>query len=136
MAVFQRVCAAFGAALSLCFAVGALAAMPADPPPDWAFPVNPPSKTSSAPAPDKIEHVPGSKLAFTDRQVNDEFFVADWFPGEHGRMPPAVNIGRKPAVMPCAVCHLPSGNGGPAEAALPGLPRLMPPVMKQIVFSA
>jgi cytochrome c553 len=121
MAALRRVCASIGAALSLCLAGAGLAATPADPPPDWAFPVNPPSRTSSAPALNRIEHVAGSKLTFTDRQVNDEFFVADWFPGEHGPMPAAVNIGRKPAVMPCAVCHLPTGNGGPAEAALPGL---------------
>jgi cytochrome c553 len=74
------------------------------------------------PGPRRTEHVAGSKLAFTDSQINDEFFVADWFPQEHGPMPPAVSMGRKPAVMPCALCHLPTGNGGPAEAALPGLP--------------
>jgi cytochrome c553 len=115
-------CAGLGAALALCFAVAGLAADAPDPPPAWAFPVNPPSKTSSDPIADKIEQVPGSKLTFTDKQANDEFFVPDWFPDEHGPMPRAVAIGRKPAVMPCAVCHLPTGNGGPAEAALPGLP--------------
>lgn len=119
MTVCNRIRAAFGAGLLLCFVGAALAA---EPPPDWAFPVNPPSKTSATPPADNIEHVPGSKLTFTDRQINDEFFVADWFPDEHGPMPAAVSIGRKPAVMPCAVCHLPTGNGGPAEAALPGLP--------------
>lgn len=122
MGVHHRLCAGLGAAALLCFVGASLAVDVPDPPPAWAFPVNPPSKTSSAPAPDRIEHVAGSKLAFTDRQLNDEFFVADWFPSEHGPMPAAVTTGRKPAVMPCAVCHLPTGNGGPAEAALPGLP--------------
>ncbi|HTT84980.1 MAG TPA: c-type cytochrome [Rhizomicrobium sp.] len=119
---YGRRCAAIGAILFFSFVGAGLAAGPVEPPPDWAFPVNPPSKPASAPVPDRIEHVPGSKLSFTDRQMNDEFFVADWFPGEHGPMPPAVAIGRKPTVFPCALCHLPTGNGGPAEAALPGLP--------------
>jgi cytochrome c553 len=105
-----------------CFVRAGHAADASDPPPAWAFPVSPPSTAISAPAPGKVEHVAGSKLTFTDKQINDEFFVADWFPEEHGPMPPAVSMGRKPAVMPCALCHLPTGNGGPAEAALPGLP--------------
>jgi cytochrome c553 len=115
-------CAGIGAAILTCFVRAGIAADMPDPAPAWAFPVNPPSKASSAPTANKIEHVAGSSLSFTDRQLNDEFFVADWFPAEHGAMPPAVTTGRKPAVMPCAVCHLPTGNGGPAEAALPGLP--------------
>ena len=36
-------------------------------------------------------------------------------------MPTIVAEGRKPEVVPCGECHLPTGNGGPAEAALPGL---------------
>ena len=131
-----KICAVMGAAVALCFVAAALLApsrsrgtpsqpMGAgapDPPPAWAFPVNPPSKGSTAPAPARIEHVAGSKLTFTDRQVDDEFFTADWFPDEHGPMPAPVATGRKPAAFPCALCHLPTGNGGPAEAALPGLP--------------
>src|ERR1700761_5234683 len=116
---YTKLCA--GAVLLLYFMCPALAADTSDPLPIWAFPVNPPSLASQAPGPDKIEHVRGSKLTFTDKQINDEYFVADWFPDEHGPMPSAVATGRKPYVMPCAVCHLPTGNGGPAEAALPGL---------------
>ncbi len=117
-----RFCAGIGAAVLLCLAGAGIAADPPDPPPAWAFPVNPPSHASPAPAAGKIEHVAGSKLGFTDRELNDEFFVPDWYPAEHGPTPPAVETGRKPALMPCAACHLPTGNGGPAEAALPGLP--------------
>jgi cytochrome c553 len=110
------------AAALCCAFAAAIAAQESDPPPDWAFPVNPPATPSSAPAADKLEHVAGSKITFTDQQLNNEFLVADWFPGEHGPMPPAVAVGRKPDVMPCAICHLPTGNGGPAEAAITGLP--------------
>jgi cytochrome c553 len=98
------------------------AAVSEDPPPPWAFPVNPPHRAVAYPAPsDKIEHVAGSNASFTDRQLIDLFFVADWFPAEHGPMPSIVSTGRKPTVKPCGLCHLPNGNGGPAEAALSGL---------------
>lgn len=101
---------------------GAVAGASEDPPPPWAFPVNSPNRPVADPAPsNKIEHVPGSKAAFTDRQIIDEFFVADWFPAEHGPMPSIVSAGRKPTVKPCGRCHLPDGNGGPAEATLSGL---------------
>ena len=96
-----------------------------DPPPPWAFPVDPPKHADAAPAPKKpevLKHVTGSKAAFTDRQLDDFFFTTDWFPGEHPAMPAVVASGRKPAVWACTFCHLPSGAGGPAEAALPGLP--------------
>ena len=86
------------------------------------YPVNPPDRAVAYPAPsDKIEHVAGSNASFTDRQLVAAFFVADWFPAEHGPMPSIVSTGRKPTVKPCGLCHLPDGNGGPAEAALSGL---------------
>ena len=101
---------------------GAVTGVSEDPPPPWAFPVNSPNRPVADPAPsNKIEHVAGSKAAFTDRQIIDEFFVADWFPAEHGPMPSIVSTGRKPTVKPCGRCHLPDGNGGPAEATLSGL---------------
>lgn len=101
---------------------GAVAGVSEDPPPPWAFPVNPPHRRVADPAPSKkIEHVAGSNAAFTDRQLIDEFFVADWFPTEHGPMPSIVSLGHKPTVKPCGRCHLPDGNGGPAEATLSGL---------------
>jgi cytochrome c553 len=116
-------------AVAVCSAVAALgaarsaSAQASDPPPAWAFPVNPPSKSSTTGPrnPNKLEHVAGSPLTYTDRQLYDEFFTADWFPAEHPPMPRIVARGRKPA-WPCAMCHMVSGNGGPAEAALPGLP--------------
>lgn len=94
-----------------------------DPPPAWAFPVNTPSKhEGGGPTPNLARHVPGSKLTFTDKQINDPFFTTDWFPDEHPVMPAIVSVGRKPNAQACTFCHLPSGTGGPAEANLPGLP--------------
>jgi cytochrome c553 len=108
---------------AIVFAItGAPAGVSEDPPPPWAFPVNPPHRPVADPAPsNKIEHVSGSNAMFTDRQLIDEFFVADWFPAEHGPMPSIVSTGHKPTVKPCGRCHLPDGNGGPAEATLSGL---------------
>ncbi|MGH6878460.1 MAG: c-type cytochrome, partial [Rhizomicrobium sp.] len=123
MFAYDKICAGLGAALALWCGGAALAAVAPDPLPAWAFPVNPPGHSNANPqSPKTIEHVRGSKVTFTNRQANDLFFTLDWFPGEHGPMPPAVATGRKPGAMPCAVCHLPTGNGGPAEAALPRLP--------------
>lgn len=119
--------AAVGVAAALC-AARPCGAQAADPPPSWAFPVNPPSRSSASGAadpgpadPGRLEHVAGSPVTYTDRQLDDEFFTADWFPAEHPPMPRIVASGRKPA-WPCAMCHGVMGNGGPAEAALPGLP--------------
>lgn len=93
-----------------------------DPVPAWAFPPNPPYKPSTGPDhPNRREHVVGSQVVYTDRLLDEEFFTPDWFPAEHPAMPTVVACGRKP-LMPCGRCHLATGNGGPAEAALPGLP--------------
>jgi cytochrome c553 len=114
-------------AVAVCGAVAALcaarsSAQASDPPPAWAFPVNPPDEPQTGPKhPDRLEHVRGSPVTYTDQQLNDESFIVDWFPAEHPPMPKIVARGRKPA-MPCALCHMVTGNGGPAEAALPGLP--------------
>jgi cytochrome c553 len=113
------------------FAALAIAALPtgtqagvaaSDPPPAWAFPVNTPHHSPGAPTPGKPEHVPGSRFSFTDSQLDDEFFAADWFPDEHPEPPAIVLSGHRPDVPACGCCHLPTGTGGPAEAALPGLP--------------
>ncbi|HEY6514531.1 MAG TPA: c-type cytochrome [Steroidobacteraceae bacterium] len=112
--------AVLGAAAALCASV--CSAQTSDPPPAWAFPLNPPAEPPSGPSqPDGLERVPGSRVTYTDRQLDDEFFTADWFPAEHPPMPRIVAHGRTPA-RPCALCHLPTGSGGAAEAALTGLP--------------
>jgi hypothetical protein len=52
-------------------------------------------------------HVPGSRLGFTQTQIDDSFNAPDWFT-DHPRMPQVVARGRKPDVWACAACHLPN----------------------------
>jgi cytochrome c553 len=96
-----------------------------EPPPYWAFAVNPPVSPSdiSAKQDDTTPfHVPGGKLAFTFSQVHDFFNVPDWHPAAHPRMPDIVAHGRAPEVYACGYCHLPNGQGRPENSSLAGLP--------------
>jgi cytochrome c553 len=95
-----------------------------EPPPYWAYAVNPPSPPADASAkPDEsaLLHVPGSKIAFTRSRVQDLFNVPDWHPGSHPAMPAIVAHGRQPEVYACAYCHLPNGLGRPENSSLAGL---------------
>lgn len=95
-----------------------------EPPPYWAFAINPPQSETAAtkPADDTPRHVPGSDVVFTDQQVKDIFNPPDWHPGDHPAMPEIVLRGRAPDVMACGYCHLPNGQGKPENASLAGLP--------------
>lgn len=97
------------------------AAMAADQPPPWAYPVNPPG---IQPAPDDAtpRRVPGSRVSFTLTQIRDLFSAPDWHPGEHPPMPEIVARGSKPGVFACGYCHLPNGLGRPENSSLAGLP--------------
>jgi cytochrome c553 len=102
----------------------AISRAPLDPPPYWAYAVNPPVSPSEASAqPDESVqlHVPGSKISFTHSQVHDLFNVPDWHPSSHPQMPAIVGHGRKPDVYACAYCHLPNGQGRPENSSLAGL---------------
>src|SRR6266705_2507250 len=64
-------------------------------PPAWAYaiPVARPAGAPAAPAaaPDtSIKQLPGSTLTFTRQQIADGFGPADWFPGDHPKMPDIV----------------------------------------------
>lgn len=112
----------FAAALALCPVLAAAADSP-----DWAYPVTP----RPEPADNLIlKQVPGSKLAYTQAQIDDAFNPPDWFPDEHPPMPPIVARGDKPAVRACAQCHLPSGDGHPESSSLAGLP--VPYLLRQL----
>ena len=95
-------------------------AVPAESFPAWAYPWAPDFKS---PPDDRVpQHVPDSKAAFTVTQERDLFFVPDWHPGDHPRMPDVVGKGRRPEVRACGSCHRASGTGGPESASLAGLP--------------
>ena len=101
------------------------AAVPAysaeSPPPEWAYPVNPPE---FKPAPDDgaVRRVPGSAASYSLPQLRDRFLAPDWHPAEYPPMPEVVARGRKPDVFACGFCHRADGPGGPENASLAGLP--------------
>lgn len=92
-----------------------------EPPPAWAYPVNP---ADFKPHPDdgKPRSVPGSTASYTVPQTRDPFAAPDWHPGDHPNMPEVVATGRKPDVWACGYCHRADGPGGPENASLAGLP--------------
>ena len=97
----------------------------AEPPPYWAYAVNPPAPPPGAsPKPNDNAplHIPGSKLTFTASQIQDLFNAVDWHPSAHPTMPGIVAYGRSAEVYACAYCHLPSGQGRPENSSLAGLP--------------
>jgi len=91
--------------------------------PAWAFPVSPAGPGGPPSVVDTItpQHIPGSHAAFTEAQVNNPFFVMDWFPDAHPPMPDVVARGRRPSVLACGYCHLADGAGRPENAMLAGL---------------
>jgi cytochrome c553 len=103
----------------------AISHAPIEPPPYWAYAVNPPAPPSDASAQrdeNALLHVPGSKISFTRSQVQDLFSVPDWRPASHPAMPDIVSHGRKPDVYACGYCHLANGQGRPENSSLAGLP--------------
>jgi cytochrome c553 len=103
----------------------AATAMPLrEPPPYWAYAINPPeaATTPAKPPDDTPRHVPGSDAVFTNQQVKDIFHPPDWHPSDHPAMPEIVSRGRAPDVMACGYCHLPNGQGKPENASVAGLP--------------
>jgi cytochrome c553 len=93
--------------------------------PEWLFPIDPKSIRPN-PNPPKLDdkellEIPDSKEKFTLARINDPFNAPDWRP-DHSPMPDVVARGRKPAVMACAYCHTPTGQGRPENSALAGLP--------------
>ncbi len=104
----------------LALAMAGCGRLPENAPPLWAYPVNP----KIPPAPVSLDaplHIAGSNAAFTPTQIGNLFAVPDWRPEEHPAMPSIVSGGRKPDVMACGYCHLPTANGRPENAALAGL---------------
>jgi hypothetical protein len=54
--------------------------------------------------------------------LSDGFGPADWYPGDHPKMPDVVAHGRRPDVHACSLCHYPNGKGRPENAGVAGLP--------------
>jgi len=94
--------------------------------PDWAYAIPQPPPGGAAPAAAPPDTTPrqlvGSTLTFTRPQISDGFGPADWFPGDHPRMPEIVAHGKRPDVRACGLCHYPNGKGRQENAGVAGLP--------------
>ena len=124
------------AILAITFAVAAAFVTAANdgPPPPWAYgfaapasatPALPAPAPAAAPAaaPDVTpRQLTGSSGSFTLAQIRDGFGPADWFPGDHPKMPEIVAHGKRPDVRACSLCHYPNGKGRPENAGVSGLP--------------
>jgi cytochrome c553 len=116
-----------GITIVLVFSAGVSVA--ADPP-AWAYAIAPAPPAGNAPAakaapapPDtSVKKLPGSTLEFTRVQISDGFGPADWYPGDHPKMPEVVAHGKRPDVRACSLCHYPNGKGRPENAGVAGLP--------------
>jgi cytochrome c553 len=89
-------------------------------PPGVPMPAHPPAGPRENV--DALQHLPGAPAAFTSKQIDDGFDPADWYPGDHPKMPEIVSHGRKPDVRACGFCHYPNGKGRPNNAGPAGLP--------------
>jgi len=114
------------AVAAITFVCSASVSLAADPP-AWAYAIATPAPAGTAPAtpaaPDtSVKHLPGSTLEFTRAQISDGFGPADWYPGDHPKMPDIVAHGKRPDVRACALCHYPNGKGRQENAGVAGLP--------------
>ena len=67
--------------------------------------------------------LPGTSASYTRAEANNPWGPADWYPGDHPPMPEIVATGRKDAgIRPCALCHLPNGQGKMENGHVTGLP--------------
>jgi cytochrome c553 len=99
--------------------------------PDWAFFIPSAESHQLPPAPrtdaGHVWHAPGSSRTFSTAELHDALNPPDWYPDEHPAMPGIVAHGSSPAagdpaLLPCALCHLPNGAGHVESASLAGLP--------------
>ncbi|MBV9508624.1 MAG: cytochrome C [Acidobacteriia bacterium] len=89
--------------------------------PSWAFLA--PDKEQPAVAERNGEiHIPGSKKAYTEKQIDDLTNPPDWVPEEHGQVPKVVAGAPGSTGLACGSCHLMTGQGHPESADLAGLP--------------
>ncbi len=89
---------------------------PAYAPPPTVDPNAPPSPATA------LRQAEGSKLQFTQGQINYSYGPADWFPDSHPPIPDIVAHGKPNEARACALCHLPDGRGRPENAPLQSLP--------------
>ena len=106
------------------WAYGFTTPVPPGPPPPPAAAGRGGAGRGGAPAPpdETLRTLPGSDFKFTRAQIGNAFGPADWFPGDHPKMPDIVASGRMPDARACSLCHYPNGKGRPENAGPAGLP--------------
>jgi cytochrome c553 len=89
----------------------------------WAFPVasavvqgKPPIEELHGP-----QKLDGSKLSFTQEQLDNLSVAIDWFPEQRAPMPRIVRDGSTNGGFACATCHLANGMGHPESGDIQGL---------------
>ena len=88
----------------------------------WAYVLNDPSASTSAPDPDEVVTVPGSSVSMPRSAISLDNGPPDWHPDGHPPMPEVVALGGGDGVVACGYCHLPNGQGKPENAGLAGQP--------------
>jgi cytochrome c553 len=88
--------------------------------PTWAFLVPDATPPAGAEATGPVK-VPGSTKSYTQKEIDDLANPPDWFPDEHGAVPPIVKSGASDKGFACGSCHLLTGYGHPESANLAGL---------------
>ena len=90
----------------------------------WAYAITP-GPAPPAQADDGTKYsLDGSAGKYTLDQIRNRMGPADWYPGDHGTMPPVVAHGREAAgIWACSLCHYPNGKGRPENAGVVGLPK-------------
>jgi cytochrome c553 len=88
----------------------------------WAYAITPASAPTAIADDGTVYSLPESDRKFTRDQIRNRFGPADWYPGDHSRMPDIVAFGRESAgIWACSLCHYPSGQGRPENAGVAGL---------------
>jgi len=65
--------------------------------------------------------LPGGAGEWTVTEIANDFGPADFYPGDHPKMPDIVAHGRqKDGIRACSLCHLPNGTGKPENAPVAG----------------
>jgi cytochrome c553 len=88
--------------------------------PTWAFLVPDATPPAGAEATGPVK-VSGSTKSYTQKEIDDLANPPDWFPDEHGAVPPIVKSGASDKGFACGSCHLLTGYGHPESANLAGL---------------
>jgi cytochrome c553 len=120
-AVFRVILSVLAASAAM-VSVAIAKTQPVVTPPEWAYPVNPPSITAAPVDDTTLRRVPGSTVTYSLPQVRDLFSAPDWHPGDHPPLPKIVSEGRRPDVYACGFCHRADGAGAPENSSLAGLP--------------